>query len=603
MNMLKVAFSVATIAIWMTVVLMLSGTEAIIISDPGKAATLDEQHILEWEGKGIRDKICMASDTYATHTIQGDSFRIRTGPYSKQKDTFASLRIECDGLPMAYAARQLEYRIKQKKTEIARIGLNLNELNTWVDENLAPIIKDSLESIKGETQEFDAGVYKDIKIEITDVDVTDPRLRVDEGLLFYSEVTVSATIHDPDCFWCSIDDVRLELRGRVNARGVFTISENIDDIDVNTEIRASDISYKTSIILLPDDLKIINKWIEGKLNSAAQEKEQDVNQIVEFELNQQLVSLMDRLGPEFADWLTKNQAIPRVTTWMEDGNFGFTRGKSELGGERIEFSVSVDSHWLGRDAPTLNFGPQVSRTAVRLKFSYALINKVIEVLFDRSAYELIESAKEVQEFISVFSDSLAEENRIVRTQSEQYLLDAYRDVNEILEMAGFEFDTDYDFTLPINIAPVNRNDIRISLSGARVFRETRNASRTRLAVYVELMIGLTGRQATKSKQKLVQRSFAIVAVPDGHEEMVQKHHREFATIMTAFVRGEPTRWNIQQQGQGQMANMIRSAVDKFDSVLQLELPFKIRIGTLDIELTRLENDFDEYAVSVFGQAN
>ena len=599
-----VAVTVTAVAAWLAAVVVLERQpRGIIVAHPGKTATPDAESKVLWAGKNATDGTCTASGTRATHPLKKGAFEIRTGPYERYREGLAWLHIECDGRRAAHVARKIERPVVQDRAEIARIGLDTKKMNTWLEREILPLVTQGVGELEGTSFDntFSALSTHHVTIRVHNITATNTRIAVDEGLIIDSDLWVRISIDEHDCRVCLFDINRIELRGNIRARGRVTMAG--EGIKVTTDLQPSLTRYETSVFLLPDNWEPVRRSVERNIQRGMPGLEKDVGRKLTTVVNEQVMALRDSAGPKFANWLTRNKVIPRVTQWVRRGDFRITRGKGEAGGEGIEFSISVAAPWLGRPAPRLNLDPRTRRSAVTLKVSYAMINKTIEVLLGESAAEALAGAKELREIIDGFEDGLTGKARLARSQSTRDLAKAFGEITRLLKLAGLEFDTSLGFALPVSVVPEKRDGIRISLAGARIIREARSAPRTWLAVSAEVKMGLKGRPSPESDREHLQRHIAIEAVPDeGSGETVPRHYRALAGLMTAVARGERTRWSMQHvEGEEGEAVAVRKSLDALGTMVQLKLPFDMPIGRLIIKIRDLENDHSEYAVTLAGR--
>ena len=609
MNLIRtssaVILNLIVFSAWLAVVVLLGrSADSIIVTHPKFTANLDKNLTLTWEGKGTKGKVCEASDRRSTHSIQKEPFNVRTGPYEKYKEGLAWLLIECDNsLSPVRVARKINHPIIQERAEVARIGLDIKELTTWINSNISPHIKDwAEEGFTDYVIPIKLGLYGKVELILTHVNVGKPKIEVDGGLRLVTNIRIRGAFHDVSCAFCTLNNESFEVSGRIETDAVLTMSEKMEKIEVSSEVQAKVEHYETTIFPLPDNWTWVKRKINETLNSNTDGIESVIDDLAGEKINELYNRQMHNLGPAFANWLANQDVIPRIRNLFDSSNPILTRGKVEAGGERIEFSISVDAQWLDRSAPTLNFNSDNGNSATRLKVSYAMINKVVDVLIgERNVKETMREVAEIQEVINELNDSLTGQRRLERSHSKTQLAKAYRNINGFLDMAGFEFDTSYNFALPVSITPEEQDGIKISVAGAQIIKEAGNDPRSRLAVYAELKVGLVKRQETKSDQNHLQRYFTLEAVPDGKSgEVVPRRHRDFARLIGSIARGEQSRWNVHEDV-GTAGKVMREAVKALDTFVQLQLPFGMRIGTLYFELTGLKNDHDEYAVTFVGK--
>ena len=598
----SVAVIAIAVAAWLGAVAILErqtkGSEAIVVTEPalGRGVKLGADASILWKGMNEADGEChaRAADGEDEPMAKG-SFSARTGPYRGYGEGLAWLRIACDGEWAGHYARKIERPLAQRRVEIARIGLDARRMNRWLNEELVPRIGKHIESLEGRSQRISLRVVlrHDVNVKFLDVDMSNARLTVDEGFAIESDLKVKFRTREIGCTWCWFNVDWIEGKGRIKAklivrlRGERMVVETVDLVPTISGYRSS--------TALPDNWDWIRRWIQSELRHAANDAKGEVEEALSRELNRQIETLRNQFGEEFAQWMTRHHAIGRIGDWAGKGDFAITRGRSHAGGERIEFSVSAAAPWLERPAPALDFKTGEHRSAVALKVSYALMNKALEVLLDRPLAELVSEAKELRAVIDELEDGLTGAGRGQRSEGLKRLARHAGQVNQILELAGMKFDTSLGFKVPIVAEPEGRDAMRIALIDAKILKGTGTPPQAWLSVSAEAKIGLV-REMTASEAGHLRRHIGFEAVPGPGttKHTAPRRYRTLAALMTAVARGERTRWHESRQD-GQTA-MLRDTIGALGAAARIELPVRARIGTVGLEITRIHNDHEQYAM-------
>ena len=599
----KASIAVVAIAVaaWLGAVATLErqtkGSEAIVVTEPalGRGAKLGADASILWKGMNEADGEChtRAADG-ADELMAKGSFSARTGPYRGYGEGLAWLRIACDGDWAGHYARKIERRLAQRRVEIARIGLDARRMNRWLNEEIVPQIGKHIETLEGRSERISLRLVlrHDVNVKFLDVDMSNARLTVDEGFAVEGDLKVRIRTREIGCSWCWFSIDWIEGKGRIKAK--LTVGLQGERMEIENVDLIPTISGYRSSSALPDNWDWIRIWIQSELRRAANDAKGEVEEALSRELNRQIEALRNELGEKFAQWMTRHRAIGRIGDWAGKGDFAITRGRSHAGGERIEFSVSAAAPWLERPAPALDFRTGEYRSAVALKVSYALMNKALEMLLDRPLAQLVSEAKELRAVIDELEDGLTGAGRGQRSEGLGRLARYAGQVNQILELAGMEFDTGLGFKVPIVAAPEGRDAMRIALIDARMLKGT-GTPQAWLSVSAEAKIGLA-RETTAGEVGHLRRHIGFEAVPGPGttKHKAPRRYRTLAALMTAVARGERTRWH--ESRRDAPTAMLRDTIDALRAAARIELPVRTRIGSVGLEITRIHNDPEQYAM-------
>ena len=590
------------IATWLGAVAILErqskGSESIVITEPplGQSATLGSDSTVRWTGLNEAEGNCDSAATGGARTpIEKGAFSARTGPYPGYGEGLAWLAVRCDDEWAGHYARKIKRPFTQPRVEIARVGLDTTKMNAWINEVIVPEIEKKVQSLEGQSENvsFRVLLRHYVNVNFIDVDVNNARLTVDEGFAIEGDIKVELRTRESRCRLCLFSIDRIEGKGRLKAKLAVAMAGEkvvVQAIDVVPSLS----SYASSTVL-PDNWGWIRSWIQKKLRVAADQTKGRVGAALSAKLNDEMESMRDDLGENFAHWMTKQRVIDRITQWTRKGDFTITRGLVHRGGERIEFSVSVSAPWLERPAPALRFNSGEHGSAIAFKISYAVMNKALQVLLDRPFAEVIGEARELRSVINELKDGLTGARRGQRSEGLQWLARHAGELKRILELAGTEFDTSLGFKLPIAVEPEGRNTIRMALIDARVLKGTGQPPQAWLTVSAEAKIGLA-RKTSASEVGHLRRHIGFEAVADqaADDPRAPRRYRALAVLMTTVVRGEGSRWY--EPGRDTQSAVLRQAIDALGATAQIELPIRARIGSVGIIVTQLRNDHKQYAM-------
>ena len=602
---------VSSVAAWLLLVAIfdrhMKGSEAIVFTEPapGHNAKIGANKMITWKGTNKADGECKTrNEDGTTVPIPNGAFSVRTGPYYGFGEGLGWLDVECDGEWAENYARKIERPLVQQRVEIARIGLNTKRMKTWLDENITPVIENKVKVLKGTmgSISFRTVFRHYVNVYFLDVDVRNTRLTVDEGFAIESDVKIIVRTKEVNCGFCWFSINRIELKGRISTK----LAMQIQDEQIKIKVRGLNTllkSYRTSTIL-PDNWEFIRSWIEDELRQAAATK----NTIAKIEAKltkwakQEMQELNADLGPKFVKWMTKQRVIDRIRMWTSTGDFKITRGRSYLGGERLEFSISVAAPWLGRPAPALDFKAEEQASPVVVKVSYGLLNKALEVWFDRPLSVVVNETKELRNAFDEIKDELMGMRQEQYGKGLEHLTHYIRKIKPMLGYSGIEFDTRLEFKTPIVAEPNGRDKIRFALIGARIMRETRTPPKVWLSLSAEAEFGLTRETKTNEAKHMLNR-ILIEAVPrlGAKEYIAPRHYRSLASLITAMVRGKRTKWSKDEQVRQTALIQIQKVIEALNTTTRIKLPIRARIGTLRMEVSQLHNDQEQYAMVMSAQ--
>ena len=586
----EIAVAAVVLAAWLAAVVQLNlPDDPPVLDNSGETVVLGGNSRIVWTGENAVDGECTASDSGQTHQLEKGSFAVQTGPYKKYREGIAWLSIECEDGIAARAVQKFKHPLSQSRAEIARLGLNVKEMENWLNQEILPIIERNLEEeYKGKRE----NVWEKVDVEVLDVSVGNSALKVDEGLIYEASVTVRIKTHDDGIFSIIFDGIEGEAVGYVRLKGDLDLAGKA--ILVKTDVDGEIIDFDTDLWFGDGAIKkYINKVLDELVIPAIKEEADDT---ATKQVNTMLENIADGLGPEFAAWLGASSVVPRARAWLEGAEFDTGRWKIWDGGERVEFSISANGLWLGRPAPYLNLSPRDFSEAVTVKVSYAFVNALLETILGEKAGETLAEASQLLGIIQVLGDQQTKESERIQLES------GIAEVGRLLRMAGLKLaDTaSDDFSLPVSVVPQqgNQDGVVISLAGARIIQEAKEDSAAWLSVWAELAAGLGDKPSEGKELKQhehLRRHFAIVAVPsDGNGNAVPSHLRASAELMTKFATGQHTRWFDRKDGEGEDLLAAFNSLDIiFDSIPRRD--DTVVIGELDFKIEQLENDHDEYA--------
>ena len=415
----------------------------------------------------------------------------RLGPLHGYGERLAWLDLECPEGPPTAQPRVRRVTVSAPaapRAEIVRFHLRIASVQSWISRVLGPEIELTLESYSGWTipDEEVAGDWTKYE----DIEVDNVRLYAlnGNGLALTADLEMTIDVRKS----MTVLTNTLWGKARIKTRGRVTLPFVITKFD-----RSRGWMVETGKVLSDGDLKVVDldcdspdwwgrrlcnlaavldaftgkitrlatneakrEWVEklSCLEPACIRKQAQVK--IEAGLDELTERIIEQAGPTVATLLGDDSLLANLEGLAQEMKLGLSRVKVTDRGRGIDASVSVDSAWLGAYTPQLYTPRRALSNEGSLVVSFVALNRVLERFFDRPF--CTEVAPELQRLRLLGSN-----RETTRDVCNSFAAELLGGEDTLLGWTGLVHDP--DFSLPLKVRPLRRNNIELYVADARPF--------------------------------------------------------------------------------------------------------------------------------------
>ena len=213
----------------------------------------------------------------------------------------------------------------------------------------------------------------------------------------------------------------------------------------------------------------VSEEVRTRLEEEERRHRSGVQSLLRDRVNGYLDNFMEQGFNQLVDIGKKTvQRIQQEFALMDPG---ISRGESIANGEALLFSVDVSADWLGREAPPLDFSSEEIGQQVDIKLSYALVNRFLEILFDRPLQDLIDEGQSLVKTLNSvdsFASAIGEFGQTLDS-AHQFLNTVESGASDFFAPLGVKLVPRQDLMLPIQVRPHQQDAVSVFASNIKLF--------------------------------------------------------------------------------------------------------------------------------------